>query len=68
MQAFHFYASSVGEFRCDTDIKKLMRAMDASRLEYGLWFVPADINAEYEIRSYRPVIDGAVFLGKYQPE
>lgn len=68
MQAFHFYATSAAEWLVDTDIRAIMRAMDRSGLEYGVWFVPADIKAEYEISQYRPVVEGSVFLGKYQPE
>lgn len=68
LKAFHFFASSVGEWRIDTDIRRLMQSMDRSRLKYGIWFIPHDRSTKYEIRSYQPVIDGAVFLGKYQPE
>ena len=68
MQAFHFFAASAAEWRVDTDIRAITRIMDKSGLEYGVWFVPADIKAEYEISQYRPVVEGSVFLGKYQPE
>ncbi len=68
MQAFHFFATSAAEWRVDTDIRAITRIMDKSGLEYGVWFVPADIKADYEISQYRPIVEGSVFLGKYQPE
>ena len=68
MQAFHFFATSAAEWRVDTDIRAITRVMDKSGFEYGVWFVPADIKADYEISQFRPVVEGAVFLGKYQPE
>jgi hypothetical protein len=63
---FHFFGTSVAEFHVDSDIKRLIKFMDKQGFEYGLWYVPVDINKAYEVMSYAPQVDGSVFLGKYQ--
>ncbi len=68
MEKFHFYATSVAEFHVDADLKRLLKFMDKQGFEYSLWYVPADINSNYEIEGYKPKVKGAVFLGKFQPK
>jgi len=68
IKTFHFFASSIGEFKVNTDLKALIKAMDANGLEYGIWYVPADVNDDYEIESYAPQVAGVIYLGKYQPK
>jgi len=65
---FHFFATSAAEWHVDSDIKRLIKFMDKQGFEYGLWYVPDDINANYEIKYFVPQVEGSVFLGKYQPK
>jgi alpha-galactosidase len=68
MNKFHFFASSVGEWHVDSDLRQVMKYMDKRGLEYGIWYVPGDVNDEYNIEAYKPRVTGAVWLGKYQPK
>jgi len=63
---FHFFATSAVEWHVDSDIKRLMKYMDKRGYEYGVWYVPGDVNAEYDIKGFKPQVKGAVWLGKYQ--
>jgi hypothetical protein len=65
-QVFHFFATSAAEWHIDSDIKRLIKFMDKQGFEYGLWYVPVDINADYEIKYFVPQVEGSAFLGKYQ--
>lgn len=61
----HFFASSIGEWLCNEDIEQLIADMKRSGLPFIVWTVPVPISATYDIRGYRPVVDGAVILGRY---
>jgi len=62
---FHFYASSLGEWRTSDDIESLIKGMKRSKLPFALWKIPGDKSIPYEIKTYSPVIDGKVYLGTY---
>lgn len=62
---FHFYASSVGEWKVSTDIEALIKSMKRSRLSFTLWKVPGDKTATYDIRYFTPMVAGRVYLGHY---
>jgi len=62
---YHFYASSIGQWRTSTDLPKLIKQMQADRLPYSLWYVPLAEDTPYEIQRYAPQVDGATFLGNY---
>lgn len=62
---FHFFASSVGEWRTGVDLKKLMKVMDSGGLRYNVFYVPGPADAEYKINMYAPQVKGTVFLGCY---
>ena len=63
---FHFYASSIGEWRTSDDIEALVKGMKRSKLNFALWKIPGDKSIPYEINRYRPVVDETVYLGTYQ--
>lgn len=66
--AFHFFATSFAEWHVDSDIKRLLKFMDKRGYEYGIWYVPVDSNESYEVENFVPQVEGAKFLGKYQPK
>lgn len=59
----HFYASSVAEWRTDTDIVKLIKTMKNEKLGFNLFYVPLPDDAPYEIKFYQPQVEGALWLG-----
>ena len=63
---FHFYASSVGEWKVSNDIGELIATMKKDRLDFVLWKVPGDKSIPYQIKYFTPMIDGRVYLGQYQ--
>ena len=65
-QPFHFYASSVGEWRVSDDIEALIKGMKRSGLDFAIWKVPGAKDSQYEIRNYAPVVEGWTYLGTYQ--
>ena len=60
----HYYASSIGRWRVDTDMDKLRKAMELDRLTFTVWYVPAPITAKYEIHRYAPVDMNAICIGQ----
>jgi hypothetical protein len=64
-QKFHFYASSLYEWKTDADLRKLMKDMDRDEYDYNLFYIPLPASAPYEIRMYEPEVKGAVYLGQY---
>jgi len=61
----HFFASSVAEWKADTNLDKLLRFMKGGNMTFSLWFVPCDIDTEYEIDWYKPLFDGAIMIATY---
>lgn len=64
---FHFFGTSVAEFHVDENIDELIKYMKSRGFEYNLWFVPCDVSDEYQIKQFAPQVEGAIYLGKYQP-
>lgn len=57
----HFYLSSVAQW-CTTGKRSLTEAiklMDADKMTYVIWYVPAPPEAEYAIQFYAPQVEGA---------
>ena len=54
----HFYASSLGEWRVDTDLSALIKKMERGGMNFVVVWVPLPIEAHYEIEYYRPVVEG----------
>jgi hypothetical protein len=63
-QQFHFFASSVAEWKTDTSIFDLIKTMDKAKLNYSLWYIPRPANAMYAIKMYTPQVDERIFLGQ----
>lgn len=70
-EQFHFFASSVAEWKTTTaerDLRALLRAMDKGRYTYNLFYVPKPSSAHYPIANYAPVVKGAKYLGQFKPK
>lgn len=67
MNSFHFYASSIGEWRVSEDLEDLIKGMKRSRLDFTLWKIPGDkTDSRYEIEHYVPMVEDRVYLGMYK--
>lgn len=69
--ANHFFASSVATWMVtspDRSLQQLLKAMDAEGYPYNLFLVPGAHDADYEIRSYRPMVDGTQWAGFFEPK
>lgn len=64
-QDFHFYASSIAEWRTGTDLVKLIKTMQSDDFEFVIYYVPLPADAPYNIKSYIPAVDDIVYLGTY---
>ncbi len=63
---FHFYASSIGEWRVSEDIESLIKLMKIGKLSFVLWRVPGGMrDTDYKIERYLPVVEGLIYLGSY---
>ena len=63
--AGHFYLSSVATWMTTGTVRTLseaVRLMDKEAYTYGIWYVPMEATADYEIRMYAPQVEGAVFV------
>ena len=66
-QPQHYFVTSIDRWAVGTDLAKLKREFKRDGLEFNVWTVPAPINAKYKIQRFCPLVDGAEFLGKFQP-
>jgi hypothetical protein len=67
---FHFYASSQYEWRtthAERNLPSLIKLMEIFGDEYKLWLVPGAWNTAYSIDRYAPSVEGAVWLGNFEP-
>lgn len=64
----HFFASSIAEWKVDTDPGKLITFFKRERYDFSLWYVPVEVSAEYQINYYAPQVEGAILLGTFKAE
>ena len=67
----HFFASSASTWMATNETRGLhdvIKAMEKEGLLFNLFLVPVAHTAEYEIRAYRPRVDGVVWLGTFDPK
>lgn len=67
---FHFYASNHYEWVCtapERDLPLVIKTMERYGYEYMLWLVPGAWNSDYKIKRYEPQVEGAVWLGNFEP-
>jgi hypothetical protein len=62
---YHFFLSSVGEWRTGRNLEELINKMKRDNLPFNVFYVPLPDDAEYKIDFYAPQVKGAVFLGHY---
>jgi len=66
--ARHFFASSVAEWRVDTDVVALITHFEREGYPFNVWHVPGTPDSHYRIENYVPQVDGAVWLVGYVPK
>jgi len=59
---FHFYLHNIFEWRTGHDLHTLMKQMDKHKQTYWVWYVPGEVTAQYDIKLYRPQVEGAFVL------
>jgi hypothetical protein len=64
----HFFASSVAEWRTNTDMEKLIADMRAVGYVFNLFYVPVPADAPYKISMYTPQVEGTIMLGFFEPK
>lgn len=69
---FHFFASSIADWRTSTDIRELIKTMDMlsekNKYPYVLFYIPLPADAEYKIDNYVPQIKEKIYLGSSDTE
>ena len=63
-QPYHFYASSIAEWKCEENIETLFKFMKKEKLPFAVWYIPLPLESTYSIQEYAPVVEGAIFLHK----
>lgn len=66
MTNFHFYGSSVCEWKTSPDVHEVINHFKKGAEPYTLYFVPVGGDAEYPIKWYAPQVEGSVCLGTYK--
>lgn len=79
----HFFAASIRTWKVDTDIEKLIRFMKKEKYPFslylvpvgmdmdydiGLYLVPVGMDMDYDIESFKPQVEGTVFLTTIHPK
>lgn len=70
-EGMHFFASSAATWMTTTpkrSLSDLLSAMQAEGLTFNLFLVPLPHDADYEIKTYRPQVEGAQWLGFFDGE
>ena len=63
---FHFMATSVAEWKVDTDIRNIIQYMQKQKFfPYNIFYIPLDIEEPYEIEYYTPQVESAIYLGTF---
>ena len=65
---YHFYASSAATWATTTperDLAQLIELMEAEELTFNIYIVPGSHDAPYEIKMYRPQVEGVEWLGTF---
>jgi hypothetical protein len=52
----HYFASSLGEWRVETDLDALIRSMKRSKLPFNIYLVRLPKDAPYGIANFAPVL------------
>ena len=64
----HFFASSASTWMTTNpgrDLPTLLKLMEDEGRTFNLFLVPLPHSADYEIRMYRPAVQGAEWLGSF---
>jgi hypothetical protein len=64
----HFFAASFCTWKVDTDIEKLIRFMKKEKYPFSLYLVPVGMDVDYDIESFKPIVEGVVFLTTIHPK
>ena len=67
----HFFASSVATWMITTperDLRDVLKAMDREGFAYNLFVVPVPHDADYEIKMFTPQVEGAQWVGFFEPK
>jgi hypothetical protein len=64
IEGSHFFATSAGEWKVDTDLPSLIKYFDKAGLYYVIWMVPCHVKAEYPVQWYAPQVEGAVQIAE----
>ena len=67
----HVFASSASTWMTTNpgrDTAQLIKLMQDEGRTFNLYFVPLPHHADYEIKMYRPAVEGAQWMGCYEPK
>jgi hypothetical protein len=64
----HFFAASFCTWKVDTDIERLIRFMKKEKYPFSLYLVPVGMDMDYDIESFKPMVEGTVFLTTIHPK
>lgn len=65
---FHFFGSSVGRWYANNDLEEVLKQLRRDNLNFSIWYVPVPVQEPYDIRCFKPVVPGIVFLGHWSVE
>ena len=66
----HFYASSIATWAVTTPertLKQLLTLMEKEGYPFSLFYLPVPHTANYKIERYQPQVEGAIWLGYFEP-
>lgn len=65
----HFFASSVATWMVttpDRDLRAVIKAMEREGFPFNLFLVPGAHDADYEIKTFAPQVEGAQWVGFFE--
>lgn len=65
-EPYHYFASSVAQWRVDTDLVALLHDMAEAGYDFNVWLVHKPQNATYKIKAYAPDVEKLEFVGFFE--
>lgn len=62
---YHYFASSVASWATDTDLEGLRKGMQREGFPFVIWQVPGAEDIEYDIRGFKPQVEGAIVIERH---
>ena len=62
----HFYASSIGVWKANTNLLALIYSMKENHMDFVIWYVPLSIKSAYDVKEFVPNVKNAIAICSFK--